>query len=305
MFRKKLISPILLGVISALFFATTFVLNRTMSLGGGHWIWSAALRFLWMLPMLWVLVATRKGIAPLLHEIKKNLSAWLIWSTVGFGIFYSTLTFGAKFGPSWLVASTFETTIIFGMLLAPFLSSRVTSKIAGASLLFSALIILGIALMQISHAQFASWTEVWTGTIPVLIAAVAYPLGNRKMMLITDGKLDAYQRTLGMTICSLPFWIFLGIIAFVQDGIPSSGQLTQTFVVALSSGVIATVLFFTATDRVRNDPHKLAAVEATQSMEVIFALLGEVLILKSDFPDSYSILGMALVIIGMLLHSRK
>ncbi|WP_270090256.1 DMT family transporter [Sphingobacterium sp. SYP-B4668] len=305
MFRKKLISPILLGVISALFFATTFVLNRTMSLGGGHWIWSAALRFLWMLPMLWVLVAARKGIAPLLHEIKKNLSAWLIWSTVGFGIFYSTLTFGAKFGPSWLVASTFETTIIFGMLLAPLLSPRVTSKIAGASLLFSALIILGIALMQISHAQFASWTEVLTGTIPVLIAAVAYPLGNRKMMLIIDGKLDAYQRTLGMTICSLPFWIFLGIIAFVQDGIPSSGQLTQTFVVALSSGVIATVLFFTATDRVRNDPHKLAAVEATQSMEVIFALLGEVLILKSDFPDSYSILGMALVILGMLLHSRK
>jgi len=302
---KKQISPILLGVISALFFATTFVLNRTMSLGDGHWIWAAALRFIWMLPMLWILVSLRKGIRPLFLEIKKNVWAWITWSTVGFGIFYSTLTFGAKFGPSWLVASTFETTIIFGMLLAPFLTPGRSSKISKASLLFSALIILGIIIMQVSQAKFTSWSSVLIGTVPVLIAAIAYPLGNRKMMLITDGKLDAYQRTLGMTICSLPFWIVLGVVAFIQDGVPSSGQLSQTFVVALSSGVIATVLFFTATDRVRDNPHKLAAVEATQAMEVIFALVGEILILRSHFPDVYSVLGMTLVVIGMLLHSRK
>ncbi|MGJ1421627.1 DMT family transporter [Sphingobacterium spiritivorum] len=301
---KIRISPIFLGVISSLFFAATFVLNRAMSLDGGHWIWSAALRFVWMLPLLIIIVGFRKGLKPTLAAIKANFWSWILWSTVGFGVFYSTLTFGAKFGPSWLVASTFETTIIFGMLLAPLLSPRTANQISKGSLAFSALIILGIVIMQISQAKFTSWADIAMGTIPVLISAIAYPLGNRKMMMVTDGKLDAYQRTLGMTICSMPFWIILCSFAYHQDGLPSSGQLTQTFIVALSSGVIATVLFFTATDRVRNSPHKLAAVEATQSMEVIFALIGELLILHGAFPDMYSLAGIVLVIAGMILHSR-
>ena len=301
---KIRISPIFLGVISSLFFAATFVLNRAMSLDGGHWIWSAALRFVWMLPLLMIIVGFRKGLKPTFAAIKANFWSWTLWSTVGFGVFYSTLTFGAKFGPSWLVASTFETTIIFGMLLAPLLSPRTANQISKGSLAFSALIILGIVIMQISQAKFTSWADIAMGTIPVLISAIAYPLGNRKMMMVTDGKLDAYQRTLGMTICSMPFWIILCSFAYHQDGLPSSGQLTQTFIVALSSGVIATVLFFTATDRVRNSPHKLAAVEATQSMEVIFALIGELLILHGAFPDMYSLAGIVLVIAGMILHSR-
>ncbi|MGJ1430410.1 DMT family transporter [Sphingobacterium spiritivorum] len=302
--NKIRISPIFLGVISSLFFAATFVLNRAMSLDGGHWIWSAAFRFVWMLPLLLIIVGFRKGLKSTFTAIKANFWSWILWSTVGFGIFYSTLTFGAKFGPSWLVASTFETTIIFGMLLAPLLSPRAANQISKGSLAFSALIILGISIMQISQAKFTSWADIAMGTIPVLIAAIAYPLGNRKMMMVTDGKLDAYQRTLGMTICSMPFWIILCFFAYQQDGLPSSGQLTQTFIVALSSGVIATVLFFTATDRVRNSPHKLAAVEATQSMEVIFALIGELLILHGAFPDMYSLIGIILVIAGMILHSR-
>ncbi|QQT25943.1 multidrug resistance efflux transporter family protein [Sphingobacterium spiritivorum] len=302
--NKIRISPIFLGVISSLFFAATFVLNRAMSLDGGHWIWSAAFRFVWMLPLLMIIVGFRKGLKSTFIAIRANFWSWILWSTVGFGIFYSTLTFGAKFGPSWLVASTFETTIIFGMLLAPLLSPRAANQISKGSLAFSALIILGIIIMQISQAKFTSWADIAMGTIPVLIAAIAYPLGNRKMMMVTDGKLDAYQRTLGMTICSMPFWIILCFFAYQQDGLPSSGQLTQTFIVALSSGVIATVLFFTATDRVRNSPHKLAAVEATQSMEVIFALIGELLILHGAFPDMYSLAGIVLVIAGMILHSR-
>lgn len=301
---KIRISPIFLGVISSLFFAATFVLNRAMSLDGGHWIWSAALRFVWMLPLLMIIVGFRNGLKPTFAAIKANCWPWVLWSTVGFGVFYSTLTFGAKYGPSWLVASTFETTIIFGMLLAPLLSPRAANQISKGSLAFSALIILGIVIMQISQAKFTNWADIAMGTIPVLIAAIAYPLGNRKMMMVTDGKLDAYQRTLGMTICSMPFWIILCSFAYHQDGLSSSGQLTQTFIVALSSGVIATVLFFTATDRVRNSPHKLAAVEATQSMEVIFALIGELLILHGAFPDMYSLAGIVLVITGMILHSR-
>lgn len=49
----------------------------------------------------------------------------------------------------------------------------------------------------------------------------------------------------------------------------------------------------------------LASVEATQSATVLFALIGEIIILKIKLPDVYSIAGLVLVIVGMLLHSFK
>jgi hypothetical protein len=47
----------------------------------------------------------------------------------------------------------------------------------------------------------------------------------------------------------------------------------------------------------------LAAVEATQSLEVLFALLGEMLILSSPLPSLLSWTGIAVIIAGMALHS--
>ena len=44
------------GILASFFFAFTFILNRSMNLGGGYWLWSACLRYLFMLPMLAVLV---------------------------------------------------------------------------------------------------------------------------------------------------------------------------------------------------------------------------------------------------------
>lgn len=159
--------------------------------------------------------------------------------------------------------------------------------------------------MQVSHAQAVSAKELFLGTVPVLVAAFAYPLGNRKMMQITNGSLTAFQRTLGMTLCSLPFWVLLSLLGVTANDLPTQAQISQTLIIGISSGVIATSLFFMATDRVRKDEKSLAAVEATQPGEVLFALIGEIFILKMDLPDAYSIAGMFLVVIGMLLHSFK
>ncbi|WP_286863292.1 MULTISPECIES: multidrug resistance efflux transporter family protein [Sphingobacterium] len=299
-------TALFLGILAALFFASTFVLNRIMAVSGGSWQWTAALRFLWMLPVLLLIVSVRGNLGPLFHAIKSNLLQWLLWSTIGFGVFYATLTFGASFGPSWLVASTFEFTIIAGMFIGPLLEKKGHRKgISKASLLFSIIIFLGIVLMQISEARATSFKSMLLGTIPVLIGAIAYPLGNRKMMQIAGNKLDAFQRTLGMTLCSMPFWILLSIFGYMNNGLPTESQLLQTLMVALFSGVIATLLFFSATDIVRSDPKALAAVEATQAMEVIFTLLGEIILLHAALPNSYSCIGIGLVVIGMILHSRS
>jgi len=304
--KKNKNTALLLGTLAALFFASTFVLNRIMAVSGGGWQWTASLRFIWMLPILLIIVAIRGNLGSLLKEIKSNLRQWLLWSTIGFGVFYATLSYGANYGPSWLVASTFEFTIIAGMFIGPLLEKKGHRKgLSKASLLFSIIIFCGILLMQISEAQSTSINAMLLGTIPVLIGAIAYPLGNRKMMKISNNKLDAFQRTLGMTLCSMPFWIVLSLFGYVENGLPTDSQLFQTFLVALCSGVIATLLFFTATDLVHHDHKALAAVEATQAMEVIFTLIGEILILQAALPNMYSCMGIIMVVIGMILHSRS
>jgi hypothetical protein len=123
------------------------------------------------------------------------------------------------------------------------------------------------------------------------------------MMALTKGRIDAYQRVLGMTLASLPFWLLLGIWAMVTEGPPSSSQTLQSLLVALASGIVATVLFFQATDLAKGNAQQLAVVEATQAGEVVFAVILEVIFLTVPLPGVWSSAGMLLVIAGMVLHS--
>jgi len=304
--------PIIWGVAAAFFFASTFVMNRMMDLSGGSWIWSASLRYLFMIPLLLILVLWRGTIRPLFTEMKRAPGRWLLWSTIGFGLFYAPLCYSAAYGPGWLMAGTWQITIISGSLLAPiFLETIQTSKgpvqvrgrIPMKGMAMSLIILLGVVLIQLEQAEELSAGELWAGVLPVIMASFAYPLGNRKMMQLCGGRLDAYQRVLGMTLASLPFWLVLSLYGLGTVGVPSKSQLAQSVMVALCSGVIATVVFFRATDMVRNDIPKLAAVEATQSMEVLFAAAGELLLLQSPLPSAMSWAGMFIVMLGMILHS--
>ncbi|MGN7763001.1 DMT family transporter [Paenibacillus sp. 22594] len=304
--------PILLGVCSALFFAITFVLNRRMELSGGSWAWSASLRYLFTLPFLLTIVAGRGRLRPLLAAMKEKPSAWLLWGTVGFGLFYAPICFAAAYAPGWLTAGTWQITIISGSILAPFFGQWVNGpsgrlyirgKIPLRGLGLSLIILLGVVLLQAEHARTLAPEQVLMGIIPVLIASFAYPLGNRKMMELCGDRLDVFQRILGMTLASLPFWVIVGLYGLADSGLPSSSQAGQSLIVALSSGIIATVLFFRATDMVRSSMGGLAAVEATQSLEVLFTLAGEMLILSSPVPSMLSWIGIAVIIIGMALHS--
>lgn len=265
-----------------------------------------------MVPFLLSIVILRKNLGSLLSEMRKHPGKWILWSFVGFGLFYAPLCFAAAYSPGWLIAGTWQITIISGALLAPLFfvtlhkrtgPIQVRGKIPFRGLMMSLIILLGIIVMQIEHARQFSLEILFLGVIPVLIASFAYPLGNRKMMDICEGRLDAYQRVLGMTLASLPLWFLLSLYGLLTVGLPSRGQSVQSLLVALCSGVIATVLFFMATDMVRGNMQKLAAVEATQSMEVLFALAGELLFLSIPFPSLLSWAGVFIVILGMILHS--
>lgn len=295
--RRFSCSPVLLGLLASLFFSLTFVLNRSMDLAGGYWVWSGVLRFVFMAPLLALLVPFNGGWRPIRDEVKRAPASWWLWSTVGFGLFYAPVCWAASFGEGWLVAGLWQVTIVAGTLLFP------SGKFPWKTLAFSTLILAGVVLLQSGHALKADWgSSVAVGAL-VLGGAVAYPLGNRKVMALAGGRLTTVQRVTAMTVLSLPFWALLAGVALVQGRLPSASQGLQCLGVAVFAGVIATLLLFRATDRVRRDPVRLGAVEATQAGEVVFSLLGEMALFGAGWPDPWSTAGLVLVLAGMTVHS--
>ncbi len=288
-----------LGIMGSFFFAFTFILNRSINLSGGHWLWSAALRYLFSFPILFVLLIRGHEYRPVFTDIKRKPMQWILWSTVGFGLFYTMLSAASVYAESWFTASAWQVTIVAGVLLTPLFRMKIPVK----NLLFSSIILIGIFIMQVPKMQQSRWEKLVLPFLIILIAAFAYPLGNRKMMEVCENKLSVIQRIFGMTLCSMPFWILVTVAAYLRVGFPSEGQIIQSVGVALFSGVIATVLFFRATELVKGDPNQLAVIEATQSGEVIFTLILGVLLLNDSMPDAISFVGILFVIGGMVLNS--
>lgn len=307
-----MIKAFALGIAASFFFAFTFVLNQQMSVSGGNWIWSACLRYVFMLPILSVIVFLKKELFYVLKDIKERTFQWIIWSTVGFGIFYAPLSFASAYGASWLVAGTWQITIVAGALMSPLFFknvqtgakvTRVRCRAPKKSILMSSVILFGILLMQFEHSKAVSASQLGIGIIPVILAAFAYPLGNRKMIEICKNKFTTFQRVFGMTLCSMPFWFALSSFGIIFDGLPSKGQLIQSLIVAIFSGVIATVLFFKAGDIVGGDTHKMAIIESTQAGEVVFTLLGGIFVFGDKIPNTFGIIGIIFVIVGMISNS--
>lgn len=302
-----MIRAFLLGLLASLFFAVTFVLNRQMGIVGGHWIWTASLRFFYMLPMLFLLLLPGRRYLRVMGEIRRDIAGWLLWSTVGFGIFYLFICLASTFGPSWLVAAAWQMTIIAGALLTPLLygkSDRQThGRVPARQLLTAVVIVAGVVLVQIRYATLSDAGGVIAGFVCVLVAAFAYPLGNRQMMRLTAGRINTLERLFGMTLCSMPFWLALAAVGLALGLYPTVSQYQQTFVVALFAGVIATLLFFRATEMVRYDPGHLAVIESTQSGELVFALLGGVLVYHDTPPDLAGFVGLGIVVLGLVMNS--
>lgn len=293
--RKSL----LYGLLASLFFAFTFLFNRRMNLGGGYWLWSASLRYLFMLPILWLILRKQKADLDILRQIRKAPLPWILWSTVGFGLFYMPLSMASCYGESWFVAATWQITIVAGMLLTPLFGEKIPVK----NLALSAVILAGIFLLQLSHLETMDPRGSLAAFALIVIAGFSYPLGNRKMLAVCPSGFSTVQRVFGMTLCSMPFWLLCSGYAAVTHGLPTAGQLLQSLIVAVFSGVIATILFFEATSIVKNGPKRLAVVEATQAGEVLFTLLGGILFLQDPLPSAAGVLGICIVVIGMVLNS--
>jgi drug/metabolite transporter (DMT)-like permease len=282
----------IVGALAALFFSTTFVLNRAMSLGGGPWFWTAALRYGWMIGFLcggYILLGQGRALVGIFRLFAHHWLFWSLTGSIGFGVFYALLCFASAFAPGWMIATTWQTTILCTPLVLRLFGHRVPMR----ALVLTAVVFGGVVLVNLEHAR------------------QTYPLGNqllwearagthRRLPRIADPALEnPFARVLLLSLGSLPLW--LALAAFILPPSPTGGQVLNTALVALSSGVIATSLFLYAR-QLAVSPAQLAAADCTQALEVVFSLAGEVWLLGGALPSALGWGGLALTLVGLLLY---
>ncbi|WP_261664647.1 multidrug resistance efflux transporter family protein [Deinococcus sp. Marseille-Q6407] len=317
-----------LGLLASAFFSSTYVLNEQMSAQGGHWFWSASLRYLFVLLLLSVMLLVQGGPAllrGLWQEFRRHAPFWVLAGSLGFGAFYALLCFSSAYASAWVVAATFQFTVVASLIvLAAF------GQPFSRGVIFSALLVFaGVCLTNLGQPHGASGQTLGEsllyGALPALLAAFCYPAGNqlvwqaarpgpaagtpgarswaaRVPYIRTPLLKNTFGRIWLMTLGSMPLW---GVLGLLHPVLPQGGQVVRvsTALVALLSGVIATGLFLYARDEART-PGEIATVDATQASEVIFALLGGVLLLGSPLPGPLAWAGLVTILVGLVLFTR-
>ena len=303
---------IVLGILSGAFFSTTFVLNELMSVQGGHWLYSATLRYFFMILFLAIILLFQGGIKRLTDVFKlfkQNYLFWTISGTIGFGFFYALICFAADFSPGWVIAASWQFTIVATLFVLLFFGKSFPKKIW----FFSSLIFIGVCLVNLSHIDNFELSTFIYGAIPVLLASFCYPLGNQLIWESQNGSStkvphikssllkNSFNKVMLLCLGSIPFWLILLLI--IQPSAPSSSQVLNSSLVALFSGVFATTIFLYARG-IAKDSNEIAAVDATQASEVIFAMLGGFLLFGTISLSSFSIIGLVLIMLGLFLFIK-
>jgi drug/metabolite transporter (DMT)-like permease len=300
-----------LGLTAALCFSSTFILNKAMNLNGGHWVWTGTLRFAWMILFLSVWLVLRSGPKVLIHIwhiFFRHWCFWIIVGSVGVGLFYAPLCFSAVYVKGWITAAAWQSTVV----IAPLVLMCFGKKIPSRGLLFSLAIFVGILFVSLEQASSVNSTQVLLGIVPILIAAVSYPLGNqlvkeakdhgrRYIPHISNPVLQSSSaQVLLMSLGSVPFWGLLTLVC--NPSAPTFPQYATTALVALLSGVLGTSIFFFARQNLAKSTYEVAAVEATQAGETVFTLLAEILFLSGSWPHIIGGFGLLLILAGIILY---
>ncbi|WP_264802893.1 multidrug resistance efflux transporter family protein, partial [Acetobacter fabarum] len=92
----------------------------------------------------------------------------------GYGMFYACCCFAADHAPGWIVAATWQGTIIATPLVLRVFGETVPLR----GLVFLMLIFMGIMGLNINRLMDGvSLEQVLAGVIPLSIAAFCYPMG--------------------------------------------------------------------------------------------------------------------------------
>ena len=183
-----MVKLILLGLLAGAFFSSTFILNELMSAAGGHWFWSASLRYVFMWLIITAIIVMQHGfgrVKELMTIFWQHWRFWCVTGSIGFGVFYTGICYAADHVAGWVVAATFMFTVVTSLLVLLAFGQRFDKKF----IVYALLVFIGVVLVNVSEGLRASalgdidaapMAEMLLyGALPALIAAFSYPIGNQ------------------------------------------------------------------------------------------------------------------------------
>lgn len=303
---NKPLAAILWGIGASIILSSTFIINSVISGSGAYWAWTASLRSLFLIPILGVVLFFTKQLRPALKNILQYPLLFVKWGTIGFGTLYTSLALASLWAPGWLVAASFQINILAGIVLAPFIYPDHRKFIPKRALFVTLLILAGVFIMQFDKLKHLDGSGgILISFVLVLIGAIVWPLGNRKLLVELEHrqvKMNALQRVLGMTLGCIPLLIILFATGYAKAGLPSVATCQASLYSAILSGLLGGVGFYQATQLVSKNTVALAAVEATQVLEILFTLIGEMILKGTKMPGFYAQLGFGVIMIGLIIH---
>lgn len=183
-----MVKLILLGLLAGVFFSSTFILNELMSNAGGHWFWSASLRYIFMWLIITAIIILQHSFArikELALIFRQHWGFWCLTGSIGFGVFYTGICYAGDHVAGWVVAATFMFTVVTSLMVLMAFGQRFDKKF----IIYALLVFIGVVLVNVSEGLRASaLADIDTtpmaemllyGALPALIAAFSYPIGNQ------------------------------------------------------------------------------------------------------------------------------
>ncbi|WP_372829400.1 multidrug resistance efflux transporter family protein [Psychrobacter maritimus] len=183
-----MVKLILLGLLAGAFFSSTFILNELMSNAGGHWFWSASLRYIFMWLIITAIIILQHGFArikELALIFRQHWGFWCLTGSIGFGVFYTGICYAGDHVAGWVVAATFMFTVVTSLIVLMAFGQRFDKKF----IIYAFLVFIGVVLVNVSEGLRASALAdidsapmaemLLYGALPALIAAFSYPIGNQ------------------------------------------------------------------------------------------------------------------------------
>lgn len=305
---------ILLGSLASLFFSSTFVINKWLTVEqNSPWFWTASLRYFFVIILLIILISIWFGFKKLKETLScfySNFVFWIITGGIGFGCFYLLLCYASNYSDGWVLASTWQTTILFSPLVFFLLGEKVNLK----GVLFLVIMFMGVILINYD-AIVQNSIDILHSILPILVAAICYPIGNTLCKYACEGKYkkltvqnfsiskNPFSQVLMMALGALPLLITAGFV--INPTPPSEIQIKSVLFISITTGVVATSLLYYARILANQDSNALAFADGTQTLEVPLALLWEITFFNGQLPKIYGAIGLIFLCVGMLLFYKS
>nr|WP_317198595.1 multidrug resistance efflux transporter family protein [uncultured Psychrobacter sp.] len=197
-----MVKLILLGLLAGAFFSSTFILNELMSDAGGHWFWSASLRYVFMWLIITSIIVLQFGfgrIKALGVLFIEHWGFWCITGSIGFGVFYTGICYAADHVAGWVVAATFMFTVVASLLVLLAFGQRFDKKF----IIYALLVFIGVVLVNVSEGLRASTVSdinmaemLLLGALPALLAAFCYPIGNQLVWQVSFNSKSIHTKSI-------------------------------------------------------------------------------------------------------------